>query len=188
MISRTIVVLSSILVFLLVAGQAAAQLICCGQAPGNAPSCGANQTLCGHFPTGGGCPASFADCGPVPPNFCNRFGQCVYSHPLGLDDFKCHKVKDLKQPKFLKTTVSLDDQFGPDAMLEVKRPFMICNPADKSGRGLFNPDAHLCCYKVKGAKFTVAKEVEITDDFGTLRLGKIKKPRLLCTPCSKTEL
>ena len=104
-----------------------------------------------------------------------------------LDHFKCWQVSDLKNPKFVRIlSLPLDDQFAFENV-EVKKPFLICAPADKDGSGINDPDTHQCCYKIKGAKLAPPVDVEITDQFGTLQLA-VKKPKFLCQPCSKTVL
>jgi hypothetical protein len=102
--------------------------------------------------------------------------------------YKCYKAKDLKLPKFVPVIVSLDDQFGPQPQVEVKKPFLLCTPTSKNGEPVEDPEGHRCCYKVKGPKFAVDKKVEVSDQFGSLQLGKIKKAQLLCTSCSKNEI
>lgn len=102
--------------------------------------------------------------------------------PLPLDHFKCWQVKDLKDPKFAKTTVELNDQFAVENV-EVKKPFLICAPADKDGSGISDPETHLCCYKIKGSG--VLQNVRIVDQFGPLLL-EVKKGKFLCQPCTKT--
>jgi len=108
----------------------------------------------------------------------------------GIDHFKCYKAKDLKNPKFVATTVALSDQLGVnDGNFDVRKPSLFCNPADKNGEGILNPADHLTCYKVKGPK--ILKEdrpnVEVTNQLGSLEL-EVQKPFLLCVPSSKTVL
>jgi hypothetical protein len=104
----------------------------------------------------------------------------------GLDHLQCWQVKDFKNPKFEKRDSQLEDQFASH-LVEVKKPFLICTPADKNGEGINDPSAHLCCYKIKGAKLEPPENVEIEDQFGTLQL-EVKKAKYLCQPCSKTVL
>ncbi len=107
-----------------------------------------------------------------------------------VDHFKCYKAKDLKNPKFVPTTVDLTDQFGVnDGGFDVKKPFLMCNPAEKNNTGIYEPNEHLTCYKIKGPKLDSAlrPQVEATDQFGTLRL-QATKPYLLCVPSAKTVL
>jgi hypothetical protein len=110
-----------------------------------------------------------------------RFGESPMDH------MKCYKAKDLKNPKFEKLEgLELEDQFGSESV-KVSKLFFVCAPVDKDNTGVKNPDLHMCCYKIKGAKFDPPKEVEIQDQFGTLQMG-LKMPQLLCQPCSKTLL
>jgi hypothetical protein len=113
------------------------------------------------------------------------------SAQFNLDHYKCYKAKDLKSPKFAKTTVSLTDQFGAinDGNFEAKKPFLFCTPVDKNGEGIINAVDHLTCYKVKGPK--IAKNdrpnVEVVNQLGTLQLNATKA-FLLCVPSEKTVL
>ncbi len=128
------------------------------------------------------------DIGPLPNGFANiEFGGTYIPEPSAIDHFQCYKVKDLKNPKFDKIKgVQVSDQFGSD-VIEVKKPSLLCAPVDKEGSGINDPETHLCCYKIKGTKLDPPAEVEIEDQFGTLEL-KVKKPELICLPCSKTVL
>jgi hypothetical protein len=58
----------------------------------------------------------------------------------------------------------------------VKKPFLICAPADKDGSGIVDPATHICCYKIKGSKLDPPESVEIEDQWGTLQL-EVKKPK-----------
>jgi hypothetical protein len=110
----------------------------------------------------------------------------IHCVEAGLDHFQCWQVKDLKNPKFEKRDSDLTDQFAAGTV-EVKKPFLICTPADKDGLGINNPTTHQCCYKIKGTKLDPPTNVEIEDQFGTLEL-EVKKAKFLCQPCSKTVL
>lgn len=106
------------------------------------------------------------------------------------DPFKCYKVKDLKEPKFAQTTVELADQFGvTDGNFDVTAPFLLCNPAEVDGVGIFDEIDHLSCYKIKGPKLERADRprFEVENHFGQFQL-EAKKPFLLCLPSSKTLL
>jgi hypothetical protein len=105
-----------------------------------------------------------------------------------LDNFKCYKAKDLKNPKFLKTTRDLSDQFAVnDGVVEAKKPYMFCNPVSVSGGGINNTLDHLTCYKIKGPKLLPADRpsVEVVNQLGTTQL-QAKKAYLLCLPSTKT--
>lgn len=107
-----------------------------------------------------------------------------------IDSFKCYLAKDRKSPKFVKTTVSLSDQLGlNDGAFTVKKPYLICNPAERDGVGIRHPAPHLVCYKIKGPKIPRSDRpsVEASDVLGTVQL-QLKKPFLLCVPSSKNVL
>ena len=106
--------------------------------------------------------------------------------PSGLGHFQCWQVKDLKNPKFEKRDVTLNDQFTAGDV-EVKKLFLICAPADKDGSGINDPDTHQCCYKIKGPKLDPPPRVRVTDQFGDHE-AEVKKAKFLCQPCSKTVL
>jgi len=109
--------------------------------------------------------------------------------PFPLDHFKCYKVK-IKPgtAKFEKRDVQVVDQFNQPALLEVDKPERLCNPVDKNGEGIANPDGHLLCYKVKrvkpGPKFNDVKGIHINNQFGALQLDA-KKEAELCLPSIK---
>jgi endonuclease/exonuclease/phosphatase family metal-dependent hydrolase len=105
-----------------------------------------------------------------------------------LDNFKCYKVKDLKAPKFEKTVLaSLADQFGIEADVQVKKPFLLCNPTSKDGEGIQNAADHLVCYKVKPSKLEPRPHVEVVNQLGTLQL-EVSKSFVVCLPSTKTVL
>jgi hypothetical protein len=111
-----------------------------------------------------------------------------------VDHFKCYKAKDLKQPKFVATTVGLNDQFGlihDDDQFELKKPFLVCNPTDKDGEGIINLNDHLTCYKVKGRDGKIDQsqrpKVEANNQFGVVQL-ELKKAFVVCVPSAKAVL
>jgi hypothetical protein len=127
---------------------------------------------------------------------CDGAGNCDAGEAkLCIDHFKCYKAKDLKNPKFVITTVALVDQFGgtlhDDTNFELKKPFLICNPTDKNGEGLENPNDHLTCYKVKGKDGKIDKskrpKIEARDQLGTIQL-ELKKAFVVCVPSAKTVI
>jgi len=102
----------------------------------------------------------------------------------GLDHFLCYKVKE--ETKLGDLFVSLEDQFGSDPDVRVKKAKTICVPVDKNGEGINNPDLHLVCYKVK-SELKPKKDVLVTNQFGE-QILEVKKPDLLCVPSSKEIL
>jgi hypothetical protein len=121
---------------------------------------------------------------------CSLLATAPASAAFNLDHFKCYKAKDLKMPKFAKTTVQLEDQFTVnDGAFEAKKPFLFCTPVDKNDEGINNPEDNLTCYKVKGPKLDKAQRpnVEVDNQFGTLQL-QAKKAFLLCVPTTATDI
>jgi subtilisin-like proprotein convertase family protein len=99
------------------------------------------------------------------------------------DNYECYKAKDLKQPKFVPVEdVSLITLVQPDTA-DVKKPALVCLPANKDGSGVTELDIAQCCYQVKGGALKPARNVQVSDEFGTLQLS-LSKPGLLCQPCS----
>lgn len=105
-----------------------------------------------------------------------------------LDNFKCYKAKDLKTPKFEKTTFSsLDDQFANETGVLVKKPFLLCNPTSVDGEGIRNASDHLLCYKMKPSKLEPRPRVQVVNQLGTHQL-EVKKSFIVCLPSTKTVL
>ena len=83
--------------------------------------------------------------------------------------------------------VDLSDQFE-DTVKIVKKPKFVCNPVDKNGEGIANPDVHLTCYEVKKLEGTPKFEkrhVLVQNQFGEDQILEVKKPKLLCVPSTK---
>jgi hypothetical protein len=126
---------------------------------------------------------------------CDGAGDCGGGDPVVcVDDFKCYKAKDLKQPKFQAVTVALNDQFGlihDDDDFELKKPFLMCNPTNLNGGGISNPIDHLTCYKIKGSDGKIDKaqrpRVEAHNQLGTIQL-ELKKAFVVCVPSAKLIL
>ena len=101
------------------------------------------------------------------------------------DHFLCYKAK--ATPKFAKFDVGLADQFE-NKTFTVKKAVSICNPADKNGEGIANPDAHLKGYKIRRAKdeprHEKQKNIKVVNQFGTIFVDT-KKPDRLLLPTAK---
>ncbi len=86
--------------------------------------------------------------------------------------------------------VLVQDQFdNAPRLFDVKQPKRLCNPVDKNGEGIKNPDNHLLCYKVKPAKgerkHEKIKGIFVNDPFGPNQVDT-KKEKELCVPSTKT--
>jgi hypothetical protein len=110
-----------------------------------------------------------------------------------VDHYQCYKVKvHAKTPKFEPTQVTVADQFTtPAKTVDVKKPTRLCNPVDKNGESIKNPDGHLLCYQVtvpRGQpKHTARVGVHVGDQFGGEQLNTIKEEEL-CVPSTKSGI
>ncbi len=106
----------------------------------------------------------------------------------GTDHFLCYDVKVAEgEPKLAPFEVDLSDQFGETAKI-VKKTNLVCNPVDKNGEGVLNPEVHLTCYVVKDAEGEPEFErrlVSVDNQFGEDQMLEVKKPKILCVPSSK---
>src|SRR5262249_52185261 len=108
------------------------------------------------------------------------------------DHLRCYKVKD---PVKLKGVVNVNTaQFGLESGCKISPAELFCVPASKTVVSAKNKKppitpltfwapptgADRVCYKVK-CKRPLPANQEVTDQFGTRTLGKLK-PSILCTP------
>lgn len=109
-----------------------------------------------------------------------------------LDHYKCYQGKDLKNPKFIK--LKCKDNTGPQTVdqfsnecVDVQKVKFVCNPVSKNGSTINDPDAHLICYQIKGAKFKPGPKVQVSTQFQVSQF-EVRKAKLLCVPGTKTLL
>ena len=107
--------------------------------------------------------------------------------PLKTDHFKCYDAKG--EP--VLQTVHLRDQFGDENAL-VGEPKFFCNPINKNGEGILNPEVHLICYNIpdvgdKHGHERHKQDVVVENQFGDQTL-KVKNPKLLCVPSKKLDV
>ena len=103
-----------------------------------------------------------------------------------IDHFKCYKVEVTEgTPEFPEgIQVTVGDQFtDPPEVFEVEGPKRLCNPVDKNGEGIQNPDDHLLCYKIMQVNLN---GIHVNNQFGPLQLDLEKKGKQLCVPSTKT--
>jgi hypothetical protein len=145
---------------------------------GDPPKCSGNAPL----NPGGACTTE-EDCGGV--TYCpTPAAPDPLSHDV--DHFKCYKVKvdKVAGPPFPKGIVTpVYDQFDSSGtrQVPVKKPFELCNPVDKNGEGIKDPDRRLLCYKVKPV--TEQKDALVANQFGLEQLD-LRREKLLCVPAS----
>ena len=103
-----------------------------------------------------------------------------------LDHYKCYQGKDLKNPKFVKTTATTSDQLTNETV-QVQKVKFVCNPVSKNGSVINDPSAHLICYQIKGLNLAPRPKVQVSTQFQVSQF-EIKKPKLLCVPGTKMIL
>lgn len=103
--------------------------------------------------------------------------------PSVLDHFQCYTLAKKSTELDFKPVVDLEDLFAVKLGVKVdKQPAFFCPPVMKGGGGISNPEIHLTCYKIKGAK--PKEEVFITNQGGEHTL-MVKEHNLLCEPTEK---
>ena len=101
-----------------------------------------------------------------------------------IDHLVCYKVKE--NSKLPNEVVTLEDQFGFQDDVRVKKATLLCAPADKNGEGIANANVHMTCYDIK-SKQNPKLDVLVSHQFGEQGL-EVKKAKLLCLPSSKEVL
>jgi len=83
-------------------------------------------------------------------------------------------------------TVKFANQFASGSLL-VGQTTTLCAPADKNASGIINRVAHLTCYAVSHVDAAMKNHVvDITNQFGTLRMTVVNPPQSLCLPSGKS--
>jgi hypothetical protein len=105
---------------------------------------------------------------------------------LGLDAFLCYKAKPTKGgPPLELPTVALEDELGATSARVVK-PRALCNPADRAGGGISDPESHLASFGIQpDPKPPKLAGIGIENALGTLTLDATKLDRLL-VPAAKS--
>jgi len=102
-----------------------------------------------------------------------------------LDHYKCYQGKDLKNPKFTKTTATTTDQISTGEAVELQKVKFVCTPVNKNGEGISDPSAHLTCYQIKANTLSPRPKLQVSTQFQSSQF-QAKKGKLLCVPSSKT--
>ncbi len=113
-----------------------------------------------------------------------------------MDHFKCYKIdreKGKNAPTFpgFPIVVTLEDQFDTEGPVDyvVEKPTGFCNPVDKNGEGVIEPEGVLACYKVKleeKAPFELVT-VESDNQLFSDQVLRLTEPNSLCVPSIETE-
>ena len=64
--------------------------------------------------------------------------------PAPLDHFKCYRVSGARGPAHSQRRTD-----SSAAHVDIKKPLHLCAPANKNGEGIFDPTAHLLCYRAR---------------------------------------
>lgn len=99
---------------------------------------------------------------------------------LNVDHFKCYQARGNK----IRMTVSLEDQFGLEPEVRVRRPKLFCNPVDKNGEDIINPVSHLTCYRIRARNDNDERIVSIFNQLDAQSL-EVEESKLLCVPSEK---
>jgi hypothetical protein len=94
-----------------------------------------------------------------------------------IDQYECYRVKGARTRV---GGVTLKTKFGPDTVVDVKRPSHLCKPVAETGAGLVDPSRNLICYQVR-TKPQSAVTASTTDRFqsDTFKLFGLRE---LCVP------
>ena len=100
------------------------------------------------------------------------------------DSFKCWAANDRAKFPFQPVSgLRVDDAYATQNV-DITGPMAVCNTADVEDEGIAHPGKKLCCYRISEDPLESKLKVTTTDErFGTQQL-KIKRPLMLCEPCS----
>jgi hypothetical protein len=98
-----------------------------------------------------------------------------------LDHFKCYNVRNGTP---VGDFVDVADQFGYYSFVQVLEADWFCNPVDKNGEGMTNPDNHLTVYNITGVTWGWWN-VTVDNQFGWRELT-VYGPVALAAPTWKT--
>lgn len=105
-----------------------------------------------------------------------------------VDHYKCYTAKRSKGSAKLARglQVTVEDQFeAPAKIYNVRKPRLLCNPVDKNGEGIKNPDGHMMCYTVKPAssqpKHVRRRGISTADQFVIHKMDT-RQEEFLCVP------
>ena len=88
---------------------------------------------------------------------------------------------------FREVPVEMKDQFAAYQGVVI-RPVQLCNPVDKNGEGILNPEVHLVCYEIKADPMGSAPravDVATQNQFTEQGMTAVLPPRMLCVPSLK---
>ena len=119
----------------------------------------------------------------APKELCVPTEKLIAPGPIDGDHFRCWEATD---PSGGAPGVSVDliDQFQ-NLNTVVMDPFRLCNPADKNGEGIANPDDHLVCYLLQPPGGFLGVPIPIQNQFFPLTTVDVGTAKGLCVPSAK---
>jgi hypothetical protein len=97
-----------------------------------------------------------------------------------IDHFKCYEAVG----DSLDVAIDWADQFQGIGVT-LREPFLHCNPADKNGEGIQNPNDHLVCYLADPPGFPVGP-TDVVNQFNQGGPIDLLEPFAVCVPSQKT--
>jgi hypothetical protein len=118
-----------------------------------------------------------------PREFCVPTEKLIAPGPIDGDHYRCWEATDPTGGS-VGIGVTLVDQFQgfSPALLE---PFRLCNPADKNGEAIQDPDSHLVCYTLQPESDILGFQIPIQNQFFSLANVDLDRAIALCAPSVK---
>jgi len=120
----------------------------------------------------------------LPRELCVPTEKLIAPGPIDGEHYRCWEASDPSGAS-LGIGVSLVDQFQGLGTF-VMEPFRLCNPADKNGEGVQNPDSHLVCYTLQPESDILGLAIPIQNQFFALANVDVEDAFALCAPSVKT--
>ena len=118
-----------------------------------------------------------------PRELCVPTEKLIAPGPIDGDHYRCWEATDPSGTS-LGIGVDLVDQFQ-GFPTSVEEPFRLCNPVDKNGEGIVDPDMHLVCYTLQPEGGSLGFQVPIANQFHPLANLDVDQPFALCAPSTK---
>lgn len=105
-----------------------------------------------------------------------------------VDHFLCYEIDNDDQDN-LGIQIPVVDQFNQPKLFDIKKPRWLCNPVEKNGEEIKDPDNHLMCFSIEPASGEPSHDriegLFVNDQFGPGR-ADTKIERELCVPSTKS--
>ena len=118
-----------------------------------------------------------------PRELCVPTEKLIAPGPIDGDHFRCWEVIGAAGSS-LGIDVNLVDQFQGFSTTALE-PFRLCNPVDKNGEGIQDPDTHLVCYTIQPEGGLLGVQIPIQNQFFALAIVDVDQPIAICAPSSK---